>query len=477
MFTKLTMWFTNLKKNIVKHSVPARSWAKHTAKKRPFTSLFSLLALLVVFIIISNFLSKPKETVVTEQLEPKKVQIYTIGSAPRITVQAQVEKSGVVTITALSPGVVQRINVEPGSDVYRGNTLISMSTTYQGGNAPALQLQLAGQQLQNANDTYDSQKDLIQKQRDLANKGDENTDQLRDITKDSIDETQAVIDLNNTILETINANIDAGTNVDTNRQLKSQYLSANNQLKAALRNAQYQAPSDKPPAELSNIQKDIALKQLDLQEKALTLSREVARLQYQIAAVQAQAMAPSAPFNARVQRVHVKIGEAVNPGDALVTLSQAIEDDPIVAIAYVPREVAQKVNYYEPSTLTLGTVSYDAYPTYITRDAIKGTLYGVYFAIPDNYHSFVADNGYINVQIPVGMAQTSAAVPFIPIDSVYQTQDSSYIFIAKKGRAESRVVKLGPVIGSYVEVESGIDPGDVIILDRNIVSGQRVSTK
>ena len=188
-------------------------------------------------------------------------------------------------------------------------------------------------------------------------------------------------------------------------------------------------------------------------------------------------MSPSAPFRGTVQRVFVKYGQSVAPGTPLMVLSQAIEDDPIVAIAYVPRDVAQKVSYYEPSKLQIGNQSFETYPSYITQDAIEGSLYGVYFPIPDLYNRALTDAGYINVQIPVGSVNTSAAIPYIPIDSVYQTQDESFVFIAEKGAAKSRKVVLGPVVGRYVEVENGIKSGDQIILNRDIVSGDKVTTK
>jgi len=185
-------------------------------------------------------------------------------------------------------------------------------------------------------------------------------------------------------------------------------------------------------------------------------------------------MYPSAPFNSTVQRVFVKVGEAVNPGTPLVQLSQTIEEDPIVAIAYVPREIAQSTTYSQPSILTIGNFTYDTYPSYITQDAIKGQLYGIYFPIPDNYNQYVTEDGYISVTIPVGYANTSASIPFIPIDSVYQTQDSASIFVVENEKAVSRTVTLGPVLGRYVEVTSGLAAGDIIILDRTVVDGDAI---
>ncbi len=447
-------------------------------KKHPFITLFSLLGLFVFFIIISNLFQKPPVDIKKTYAISKKVEVFRIGEAPKITVQAQVEKSGVITITALSPGVVQQIYVEPGMQVTRGKTLLSTSTNYQGGNALALQASIAARQLQNVNETYDTQKELIAKQKDVAEKSQDNDEKLRKISGDSLDETRGLIDLNTSILESLDEGISSTTSPDTAlqlKQLKSQFLSANNQLRSALRNAEYTSNEDNIPADLSDLQKDITLKQLDIQEKALDLNRDVSRLQYQAAQIQAAAMAPSAPFNAVVQRVNVKVGEAVQPGTPLVVLSQAIEEDPIVAIADVPREIARKISYMEPSILHVGDFTYEAYPSYVTQDAISGNLYGVYFPIPDMYHQQLTNNVYISINMPIGYFDTGSAIPYIPIDSVYQTENESYVFIVKGTKAVSKPIRLGNVIGRFVEVTSGLDSGDVIILDRTIISGDTIT--
>ncbi len=481
MISTLKNRYTTAKNTFMTRTQPARNRASRFFHDHPFKALFSLLGLLVLLIIISNLLNRPTEDTTTAETKPKKVEIYQIGSAPRITVQAQTEKSGVVTITALSGGVVQQIFVEPGSDVSAGQSLLSLSSTYQGGNLPYLQLSVVAAQLKNTEETFQTQKDIIAKQREAANKNEENSEELRNVSRESQAATKEIIDLNDQILRGVNATIDSPVaSAEAKGEafgLKTQLLSANAQLRSQLRANEYDTHIYNPPTALAEINRDIALKQLDIQEKAITLGLEVSRLQYQIAAVGAQAMQPSSPFRGTVQRVFVKYGQAVSPGTPLMVLSQAVEDDPIVAIAYVSADIAKSISYAEPSILTIGKTTYETYPSYITRDAIEGSLYGVYYPIPDSYNISVTDSGYINVQIPIGSANTSAAIPFIPIDSVYQTEDESFVFVAKDGVASSKKVALGPVVGRYVIVEEGIKSGDRIILNRDIVSGDSVSTK
>lgn len=457
------------------------------ANKRPLLTFFSALGILLLLIVLSNFTRNKKPVQTTTPVIKKTVSVYRIGSAPRVWLQATTEKSGVVQITALSGGVVQKINFTEGKHVSRGSTLVSLSTNYQGGNILSVQRQIAQKQLQNLEDTFQEQKDLINRQRDLANTTNDNAKQIRDITAKSVDETQNLINLNSDILSTLDTNLSkltasnpAGMNdqaILTTKQLKSQFQSANNQLNSALRTAQYQSSNDKPPAQLADIQKDITLKQLDIQDRALDLNREVTRLQLQVARINEALMYPAAPFSGTIQRVYIKEGQAVSPGTPLVLLSQDQTDDPIVAIVYAPREIAQHVSTLQPSTLHIGTFSYDTYPSFVTQDAIQGTLYGIYYPIPENYSRSVTDKGAIEVEVPVGYFDTSAAIPFVPLDAVYEGEEQASVFVAVDGKAKSKTIELGNIYGRFIEVKSGLQNGDQIILDRTVVDGDTITVQ
>lgn len=492
---------------LYKQYIQARSkllYKKVTAfvDRRPLVTFFILLALLLALIALGNFLRQPNKEKKDTGAAVKTVDVYRIGSSPKVSLQAQVEKSGVITITALSGGVVQKINYEPGDHVVRGNVLVNLSTNYQGGNVFSAQREIAALQHENAKETLPLQKDLINKQREAANKSDENSDRLREISAKTISDTNAIISLNDDILTRLNEQLkeleshnppvptgaaptppstpEDGLNDNAIIGVKgqqSQLMGANVELRNAVRNTEYSSGNDNPPARLSELTKEIALKQLEIQEKALDLNNELSRLSLQMAYITEALMYPSSPFSGTVQKVFVKFGEAVSPGTPLMVLSQDIEDDPIVAIAYAPREIAQKVSYGEPSILHIDNFKYEVYPSYITQDAVQGSLYAIYFPLPDNFSRFLTEKGYIRVDLPIGGFDTSATIPFIPIDVVYQTQEEAYIFVARQGQVESRTVKLGNIYGRFVQIESGLKDGDVVILDRNVIAGESVKIR
>ncbi|MBI2616930.1 HlyD family efflux transporter periplasmic adaptor subunit [Candidatus Gottesmanbacteria bacterium] len=456
--------------------------------KKPYKSFFIALGLLLILIVLSNILGVPKVDDKKGELPPKQVEIYAVGTAPKLTVQAQIEKSGVVHITSLTSGVVQSIGKGAGQKFSKGQILVRLSTNYQGGNASSLARQMAQIQYQNVVDTYDVNKEIIKKQKELAEKGDAQADDLRTITDKSISETQSLINLNSDILTTLDKNLSnlEATNVSgsndglilSTKQLKSQFLAANNSARQALRMSEFNSSADNPPAQISDVQKEISLKQLGLQEKMLDLSREVSKIQLQIARVSEGMMFPTAPFNGTVQKVFVKVGQQVNPGTELMVLSQTKDKDPAVATAYVSSDIAKKVSKLEPSKLHINsTASIDSFPSFVTQDAISGSLYGVYFTIPDEYVSEVVERGFIQVDLPIGYIDTGASVPFIPIDAIYQTKDQNYVFVAVDGKAGAKSIELGHVFGSFVEILSGLENGDKVITNRNVIAGDSVVTK
>lgn len=486
---KLNLFFKSLKKvlapkfvslNKKRRKISARFFA--FANRKPFTAFILLLGILLLFIILSNVISKPKQVSDENVLTVKEVSVYSIGTSPKITLQAQVEKSGVIKIVSLGSGVVQSINVKVGQSVNQGTTLVSMSTNYQGGNAFTVQRQLAQAQYNNVNSTYNTQKDLINQQINLANETKDNSEELRKISNDSVSSTQSLIDLNSNIINSLNAQLSTlestnsgGSNdqaILQTKQLIAQTTAGNNQLQQSLKLTQYNVNQDNPPTQMTNISKSITLDQLYIQAKALELSKEVSRLNLTLAQITEALMFPSSPISGTVERVFVKEGQAVNPGTPLVQISGTSKS--LIAVAPISRDMASNISKSETSTIFVGNKSYQVVPFYVSTEATEGTLYSAQYIIPQEYSSLVTDKGYITINVPIGSANTSSAVPFVPLDAIYQTQDQAFLFVVKDGKAVSRKVQLGQVTGSFVEIKKGLLNSDEVILNRNVIEGDPV---
>lgn len=448
--------------------------------KKPMTAFFAILGLLLFFIVVGSIIRKPKiEKAPTPQV--KDVKAYSIGSAPTIKVQAQIEKTGVIKIIAQTPGVVASINVVEGQQVAKGTALVALSSNYQGGNAAGIQREIATATYQNTKSTFDTQKEIIKKQREIAEKTDANADQLRDITSKSVEDTKSLLNLNQEIvsslqsslsaLETNNQNGQNDSQILQTKQIISQYQSAVNQLQSGLRNSEYQASSGNPPANLSDLGRDIAQKQFDLQEKALNLSLEVSTLQLKLALIQEASMYPAAPFSGVVERIFVNPGEAVNPGTPIAIVHGA---QTLKAVVKIPRDIAQKISKVDMARIFINGKNYQSAPMYISTEATDGSLYSAIFEIPDDYQNELSDNEYVTVELPIGFASTSTSVPFIPLDAIYQGTNGSYLFVINNGKAVSRNIQLGQIVGQFAQVTSGLLKGDQIILSRTVINGDLV---
>lgn len=451
-------------------------------QKRPLTSFFAVLFILFGLIAASNLLFSTKKNDLSQQEIIKDVAIYQIGSVPKISLQAKVDKSGVIKIVALSPGVVSAINVIEGQQVKKGTNLINLSSNYSGGNAAGLQQSIASKQYQIVKDTYQNQKDIIQKNKELASKSAENSEGLREISNNSLVVSRQNFDLNQEIIHSIDQNIAAlqannigGVNDQTilqSRTLKSQFEAANQGLRSQIVTTEYTTNPNNPATKLTETQKEVTLKQLDIQEKTLNLSKDIAGLQVSLAAVNAALMYPVAPFGGSVDKIFVHVGEAVNPGTTLLTISGDKQSSSVIAL--VPENIAKNVSKIEPSSLNLNGVEHHLMPTHISQDATDGALYSVIFNLPEGESSNLTVGNYVLLELPVGLPGGGQTMPYVPLDSVFQGTDSSYVFVANGDKVESKTIELGSVFGRFVEVKKGLTNGDKVILNRNVIAGDKV---
>lgn len=452
-----------------------------TIKKKPFTSfLISLIALFVV-IFIGNILSRPKPLPPAPN-PAKQVTLFAIGETPKVTFQAQINKTGVIKIIAQTNAIVQNIYISEGDNVWQGKQLFTLSSNYQGGNGPAVMAQVANDQYNNVKDTFDEQKSVIQKQRDIANATRDNFSDTQNIATQSANDTNNLINSNQTVLDQLNnqLNTDRQNNVPqstivTEETQINQLQGAQNQLRQALSSLQEQTDSSKPPGRLANTQHDLTMQQLDIQEKSLELNLEVSRLQANIANINAAQMYPTSPFAGTVQRVYVRIGQQVSPGTPLAELSAT--DAAVSALVNVPENVIRNISLLDSSMLYIGSKSFDIRPAFIPTEATNGSLYTIIYPVPESLRTQVSDGEYIRIVIPVGKTDTSAAVPFIPLDSIYQTQDSSYVLLDKKNKAVVQKVNTGSVFGNFVAITQGLNSGDLLIVNRNIIAGDPVKAE
>ncbi|MBI1862917.1 HlyD family efflux transporter periplasmic adaptor subunit [Candidatus Microgenomates bacterium] len=454
--------------------------------RRPFAAFLITLGILFVLILIGNILRKPPAQPAQKAPEPKKIEAFRVGDSPRVTVQGTVEKTGVITIVAQTPGIVQNVYASEGQRVGDGQTVAWLSSNYQGSNPASVSREIAGRNAQFSNESYDAQKDAVSKQRDIAQKQYDQAAKLREITRQSLGDTGNLIAFNQSVLDQINTQLDqakaGGADAATILGIEQQKSAAQaqlNQLSQAYKQSDYASRDDQAPKELTDYQKELTYRQLEIQDKSVDLQRDIANLNLKMARVAELTFYPASPCPGVVERVYVSVGDAVSPGDKIATI-RADRSETVVT-ALVDQTVAARYARAESArALFSDGTSADITADYVPQEATDGTLSAIRFTLDPQYDTRVTNKGYVSLALPLGQSASIGEDVYVPLDAVYQTQDSSYIFVARdaghrKYTARTQEVTLGEVSGSFVRVKKGAAASDIIIISRFVQDGDSVT--
>jgi RND family efflux transporter MFP subunit len=181
----------------------------------------------------------------------------------------------------------------------------------------------------------------------------------------------------------------------------------------------------------------------------------------------------TAPFAGVITRKHADVGDLATPGKPLLDM----EDSRALRLeADVPEAVVGR--------LTLG----DKLPVRIAalEKESEGVISEIAPAADPNSRTFLVKldlpdtpglraGQFGRVAMPVG--ETSALR--VPVSAVVQRGQMEIVFVAKGGRAELRLVKTGKRIGNEVELVSGIEAGEKIVVEgaAGLMDGQPLTIK
>jgi RND family efflux transporter MFP subunit len=191
------------------------------------------------------------------------------------------------------------------------------------------------------------------------------------------------------------------------------------------------------------------------------LSEAIARVR--AAQVQLEDTVIFAPFSGTVGDVTVKLGDYVDSGDRLTTLTQnqALELEmpiPVERLAELRTGLPVEITDSAGNSLAEGRISFVS-PT-IDRDS-QTVLAKASF---DNAKGQLIDGQFVRAKVIWEQRPNSVVVPSNAI--IFQGQDR-FVFVARGNDpqvAERRAVKLGTVQGDRSEILEGLRPGDQLIV-------------
>lgn len=178
----------------------------------------------------------------------------------------------------------------------------------------------------------------------------------------------------------------------------------------------------------------------------------------------------TAPIAGKLGLRRVDAGNLVSTGDAdgLVTITQM---RPITVTFTVPEQQVPALRKAFAGSKSLKVDALDRSEAQVLAsgelttldnqiDTATGTL--KVKAQFSNEDDALFPNQFVNVQLGL---KTLASAITIPGDAVQYGANGTYVYVVTGGKAHIRPVTLGPSAGELVAVESGLDPGDQVVLE------------
>lgn len=454
---------------------------KTFAKRKPILFTLALLVLLLLLIGSSEYVRRNNATIQTTAKSIKKVEVFTVGEVPRISVLGEATKENVVTIAAQTGGIISSVYVKSGEQVTKNKTLAIIGSDYQGNVAASVQKSLAGTNYNHLAKTYEDQKEIIAKQKEIAHLSEENSSRLRDIQQDSMSGIDEQVKLSESLLDDINNSISnlesmpsssaSANTLQAAQSSKAQLLAGLEQLRSSQRQISYQSDDENPPAKMGKLTKDITIKQLDLSEKALDLTKQTAALQVRLAQIAENASKPAAPFAGVIEDVYIHQGMMVSPGTPVALLKG--KNNNIKVTVRIPAKYATQLNLVESAYAVIDGKRHELPLPYIPQEVGANGQLSVQFQLGSD--EFVVSNRErVHVSLPLGNTSANSVFPLIPMESVYLGAQEATVLTVQDGKAVTQSVSVGDLFGDYVSILSGLKFNDQVIINRTIVSGEQV---
>lgn len=177
-----------------------------------------------------------------------------------------------------------------------------------------------------------------------------------------------------------------------------------------------------------------------------------------------------APFAGVVTKRNVDVGTLVNAGNAganreLFTLAQT---DPLRIYLYVPQAYSQQVKVGQDVEVTLAELPGQVFHGAIARmssaiDPATRTMQ-VEVSLP-NQAGRLLPGAYVQAQIAGKAADDPQTAFVVPTNTLLFRKEGPRIAVAENGRVNLRPVTIGRDYGRTVEILSGLQAGDALILN------------
>ncbi len=481
-----------------------------------------LVFLLVLFGIITNGLIQVnirKAEPVEEPVEsPEKVlSVYGIEIEDNLiytSAIAEVFNENVVNVESLNSGIVDTLRVDKGEKVQKGQRLMTLQDDYEDSaiydkriDQLDLQINMAKRNLTNLKLVMDEKKDLANlKYEDILNR--------LDFTELTLEDTKRQIRVIETQIEDMEDQLDSlyeyyadlddayrdddlpdqtepeKLNRDSSlNQANSAILSqeqAIEQLKSTLERLRIQKEeleynidqNDNPQLQMSELERDISVQELESQEKILELQIESAELNKELEVLNQEIKnTVISPVSGTIEDILTEESNHVGNGQVLFTITTS--DRLNMRIKMSPNLVGN-IDESEDVLVFVNNIKapFDADIDFISTIPTQDGFYEIILDPIRKLEDIISPGQNLTVQVPVlepeGTEEKVKPI-FIPIDTVFVTNTEEFVFIYNNGIAEKRLIETSGIVGNQIIVSTGLEKGEIIIADRRVQEVQRIS--
>ena len=180
-----------------------------------------------------------------------------------------------------------------------------------------------------------------------------------------------------------------------------------------------------------------------------------------------------APFDGVVTKKWVDVGDLASPGKPLVDLEDPSQ---LQVQADVPDVIVSQVHIREEMTVRVDALNAE----------VSGTVAEISPAADPATHTFrvkvnlpatpgLMSGQFARLEVPVGESDAL----LVPDSAVVQRGQMEILFVVANGHAQLRLVKTGRHIGERVEILSGLDTGDGVVVHgaSELTDGQPVEAR
>jgi RND family efflux transporter MFP subunit len=271
--------------------------------------------------------------------------------------------------------------------------------------------------------------------------------------------------------------------ISQNEATRNQLQSALDQAEANMKLAQVTWDRDHPLVEkgwATQQQGTIDVQTLKADDAAVSVSRANVTAQQNLLMTLHQNRdyaLVTAPFNGVITQRNVDIGSLVQANANTGTfMFEIMQRDVIRVFVYVPQDAALGVAPGVDAIVRVPEIPNREFPGKVTRiaDALQSSTRTLLTEIDiPNPDDALAPGIYCTVELKIPRKTPSFVVP---AEAIIFNRNGLQVAVVKDGKAEIRKVRVTRDLGTKVEVDTGIEAGDQVILNPpvNLVQGSRV---